>query len=96
MRLLLGLFFDFEPRSALPLLLRRFLFHLYYHYLAIPNKELVRGQCLSCTELRKINKKKCHAEFHENPTNDLVTYTKLRMDGRVDVVVHGRLPFFAS
>ena len=36
-------FLDFELRSQLPLL-RRFLFHLYYHYLAIPNQELVRGQ----------------------------------------------------
>src|SRR5215510_13699182 len=38
-------FFHFELRSPLPLL-RRFLFHLYYHYLAVPNQELVRGQCL--------------------------------------------------
>ena len=38
-------FFHFELRSPLPLL-RRFLFHLYYHYFAIPNQELVRGQCL--------------------------------------------------
>jgi len=41
-------------------------------------------------------KKNSHAEFHENPTNVLVSYTKSRMDVRVDVVVHSRFPFFTS
>ena len=40
-----------------------------------------------------VKKKKFHTEFHENPANGLVTYTKSRMDGRVDVVVHSRFPF---
>ena len=47
-------FFYFELRSPLPML-RRFLLPLYYHYLAIPNQELVCGLCLSFIELYKIN-----------------------------------------
>ena len=47
-------FFDFEPRSSLQLL-RRFMFHLFYHYLAIPNQELLPCQCFSSIELCETN-----------------------------------------
>ena len=49
-----SVFFYFELRSPLPLLCM-FLLHLYYHYLAIPYQDLVRGQSLSFIELCKIN-----------------------------------------
>ena len=62
-RLLLGFFFYFELRSPLPLLCM-FLLHLYYHYLAIPYQELVRGQSFSFIELCKINYRQNILKLH--------------------------------
>jgi len=55
--------FYFELQSPLPSL-RMFLFHLYYHYLAIPYQELVRGLCLSFIELCKINDRQNILNLH--------------------------------
>jgi len=37
---------------------------LYYHYLGIPNQELVRGLCLSFIELYKINDRQNILNLH--------------------------------